>query len=98
MLFRSPFACASGALVVPDAAISDFTDTDVVIVSAVNVSATSPLDASEGWAFKWLQDQHAAGTRVVAPCTGVIYLAQAGLLDGEEATTHWAWADFFREG
>src|SRR5262249_15053168 len=37
------------------------------------------------------QGAHIAGT-----CTGAAYLAEAGLLDGHEATTHWATADDFR--
>ena len=33
-----------------------------------------------------------ATTRTTSVCTGAIYLAAAGILDGQDATTHWAWA------
>lgn len=38
---------------------------------------------------------HSRGARVVGLCLGAFVLADAGLLDGRSATTHWAWADLF---
>jgi transcriptional regulator GlxA family with amidase domain len=43
----------------------------------------------------WLASSHAAGTLVCSVCTGSLVLADAGLLEGVEATTHWVACDVF---
>jgi transcriptional regulator GlxA family with amidase domain len=39
----------------------------------------------------WLRVHGPAAQRLVSVCTGVFLLAEAGLLDGRKATTHWAY-------
>ncbi len=44
----------------------------------------------------WLRAQHRRGATLSSSCTGVFWLAAAGLLDGREATTSWFSAEAFR--
>jgi transcriptional regulator GlxA family with amidase domain len=39
--------------------------------------------------LNWLRDMAASATTVASVCTGSLLLAQAGLLNGKRATTHW---------
>lgn len=45
----------------------------------------------------WLQEQHQKNTSITAVGTGVCFLAEAGLLDGKPATTHWHYFDQLQE-
>lgn len=44
-----------------------------------------------------LRAAHARGAKLVGLCLGSFVLAEAGVLDGKSATTHWLWARSFAE-
>ncbi|MGH9213872.1 MAG: helix-turn-helix domain-containing protein [Acidimicrobiales bacterium] len=68
-------------------------DADTLVVPAlpyacVDTEASIPSDLIDA-----IRRAHAAGTRVVSLCSGAFALAEAGLLDGRRAATHWMHAD-----
>ncbi len=92
----TPFRCASGVYLTPDCSIDDIGETDIVVVPGINTSASQPLDKSYDKTFHWLHDIQDGDTRLMSACTGALFLAEAGLLNNIEATTHWAYKDLFR--
>ncbi|WNO10902.1 GlxA family transcriptional regulator [Teredinibacter sp. KSP-S5-2] len=45
----------------------------------------------------WLRDQYENGVTIAGVGTGCCFMAEAGILDGKPATTHWHHFDFFQK-
>jgi transcriptional regulator GlxA family with amidase domain len=68
---------------------------DIIVVPG---SLTAPLSVEDVAPYaRWLADRHAQGATLASNCGGAFVLAATGLLDGRPATTHWFFADRFRE-
>lgn len=91
-----PFRCPSGLLVTPDATIADSSASEVALVPALATPAWTLPQAHDARELDWLRERRAQGGIVASACTGTLVLAASGVLDGCEATSHWAYRDLFR--
>lgn len=89
---RTPYA---GLSLTPQGAIGDIARTDIVIVPTSGLDLDHKL-VENSTLVPWLRKHYEAGAYIAGVCMGAAYLAQAGLLDGKCATTHWAVADDLR--
>lgn len=72
-----------------DAEIGDIRATDLIFVPSTGLDLDAQLAAYREM-YPWLRRHAAKGAYVAGVCAGAAFLAAAGLLDGREATTHWA--------
>jgi transcriptional regulator GlxA family with amidase domain len=79
----------------PQGALESVRRTDLIIVPTTELDFDESLRA-HARLIPWLRRWHARGAAVAGICTGVSLLAEAGVLDGRPATTHWALADELR--
>jgi transcriptional regulator GlxA family with amidase domain len=89
-------ATSSGVRLVADASWHDMPeDVDTLIVVG---SPDDPLEKALGHRdfVTWLRSAGKRVRRLVSVCTGAFLLAEAGLLDGRRATTHWMDLDRLR--
>lgn len=89
-----PVTSAHRMAVMPDAAIHDIDDTDLVFVSAIGLDIDGAM-AAHGPLLEWLGERQAGGAMIAGVCAGVSFLAESGVLDGKRATTHWALGEEF---
>lgn len=62
---------------------------DIVIVAGMEIEKWNRAD-DHLW-IPWLQAAAATGATISSICTAAFALAAAGLLNGQNCTTHWAW-------
>ena len=86
---RRAIVCESGLALAAQIDLADVTSVDTMIVSGGD---GYPAAAADPQLIRGVRAVAAQARRVASVCTGTAILAQAGLLDGRRATTHWFYA------
>ncbi|WP_366554469.1 GlxA family transcriptional regulator [Aquibaculum sediminis] len=92
---RATVEAGSGLPITIQRAVDEIARTDIVIVPTMAVD--------DRWAtgrhpdlVEWMRSMHAQGAMLCSACTGLGLVAETGLLDGRQATTHWAFGPSIR--
>ena len=87
---RSPL----GVTIEPDQTFANSGDLDIVLVPDFDLADVDSISFEEP--VRFLREQYDKGAMLCSVCTGSVLLAEAGLLDGYEATSHWYAESLFR--
>lgn len=90
-----PVPLLSGQVLQAEVALEQVARTDLVLIPGFLFTLREALPSFHRYR-DWLRQQHAQGAVLAAMCTATFMLAEAGLLGGTRATTHWAFAELFR--
>ncbi|WP_206419851.1 GlxA family transcriptional regulator [Minwuia thermotolerans] len=94
---RRVFTTALGVPIAPHADLAETSCSDLIVIGDLDLTDGIPPAGRWGPEIQWLREEWERGAVICSVCTGAVLLAETGLLDGVEATTHWSAASLFRE-
>lgn len=92
----APVTTRSGLHWTPDYTLEAASGCDIVYVPALWRNPR-PIVRRHPDILDWLREQYQNGALISAVGTGCCFLAEAGLLEGKPATTHWHYFDQFQK-
>lgn len=93
---KRPFCCGHGIPVRPDCSVGDNPQGAIVILPELWLGPDEDVRDRYPALMSWIKDRYQRGAAIYSACSGAIMLAATGLLDGCEATSHWAYEELFR--
>jgi transcriptional regulator GlxA family with amidase domain len=93
---REQTSTASGLPVTAHRRVDEIDRTDIIIIPSIMVEGGEWHTGRYPKVVTWLSEMHTQGAMLCSACSGVLLLAETGLLDGSEATIHWAYGRTFR--
>lgn len=79
----------------PDLLLHEVKNPDLIIIPALSGDMQEALDQNKNL-LPWIREQYEKGAEVASLCVGAFLLAATGLLEGKKCSTHWLFANDFR--
>ncbi len=79
----------------PDILLEDEVTPDLVIIPPTSGSMESCIENNQDF-IQWMVKQHRQGTEMASLCVGAYLLAETGLLNGMDCSTHWQTSNQFK--
>lgn len=92
-----PFRCYGNIPVEPHAGIDEISGTDAVVICDRYTRFDSSPRGTYPELVEWLKQMYLRQSILSAICSGSTILAETGLLDGLEASGHWAYQHVYRK-
>ena len=93
---KQPLRCINQLEIRSHIAIEEVTQTDLLLIPTIGGSLLNVI-ADNRVLLPHIKRHFNAGADIASNCSGAFFLAEAGLLNGKEATTHWGYAELFRK-
>jgi transcriptional regulator GlxA family with amidase domain len=90
------FRCGYGIPVEPDSGVHDIEHADIVILPELWLGPDEHLRGRYPALVDWIRARYESGAHIYSACSGALLLAETGLLNGRDATSHWGYQDLFR--
>jgi transcriptional regulator GlxA family with amidase domain len=87
------FRASNGVRIEPDAALGDAAPPDLICIPDMFVAPGESIEGRYAAETAWIRRCYAQGSMLATACSGSLLLAEAGLLDGHDATIHWGYCD-----
>jgi transcriptional regulator GlxA family with amidase domain len=80
---------SNGPRIEPDYAFEDFGTPDIVCIPDLFIAPEKSLAGRYDPEINWIRQWYDEGAVIGTACAGSLLLAEAGLLDGHDAASHW---------
>ena len=89
------FTCGNGVPVNPDCSVADNPAAGILILPELWLGPDEDIHGRYPELMQWIRQKYREGSTLYSACSGAVMLAETGLLDGRDATSHWGYQDLF---